>query len=88
MVNLIEKSDDSSFGYNKYYLIGQKIPLYREYIKYLKKGVLSVVIQLYIRLKCKHIFLEELKGFIPIEEKLIVLNSYYGFITKYNIPEK
>jgi len=33
----------------------------------------------------KHIFLDKLKGLILIKEKLIALNSYYGFITKYSI---
>jgi len=88
MINLIKKSDDLSFGYSKCYLVGQKIPLYREYVKYLKRGVLSVIIQLYIWLGYKHIFPEELKEFTPIEEKLIALNLYYRFITKYNILEK
>jgi hypothetical protein len=32
-------------------------------------------------------FPEELKGLTPVEEKLISLNSCYGFITKYNIVD-
>ncbi|KAJ4182635.1 hypothetical protein NW767_013780 [Fusarium falciforme] len=32
-------------------------------------------------------FPEELKGLTPVEEKLIRLNSCYGFITKYSIAE-
>jgi hypothetical protein len=32
-------------------------------------------------------FPEELKGLTPVEEKLISLNSCYGFITKYSIAE-
>ncbi|KAL6359150.1 hypothetical protein LRP88_07367 [Fusarium phalaenopsidis] len=37
--------------------------------------------------RCEHMFPEELKGLTPVEEKLIALNSCYGFITKYSIPE-
>ena len=32
-------------------------------------------------------FPDELKGLTPVEEKLIALNSCYGFITKYSLPE-
>ncbi|KAL8284658.1 hypothetical protein RB597_008496 [Gaeumannomyces tritici] len=32
-------------------------------------------------------FPDELKGLTPVEEKLIALNSCYGFITKYSIPQ-
>ncbi|KAM4060490.1 hypothetical protein HRG_014268 [Hirsutella rhossiliensis] len=31
-------------------------------------------------------FPDELKGLTPVEEKLISLNSCYGFVTRYNIP--
>ncbi|KAM6506308.1 hypothetical protein FSOLCH5_013298 [Fusarium solani] len=31
-------------------------------------------------------FPDELKGLTPIEEKLIALNSCYGFVTRYSIP--
>jgi hypothetical protein len=31
-------------------------------------------------------FPDELKSLTPVEEKLITLNSYYRFITKYSIP--
>ena len=30
-------------------------------------------------------FLDELKSLILVKEKLIILNSYYGFITKYSL---
>ncbi|KAH6991528.1 hypothetical protein BKA56DRAFT_474328, partial [Ilyonectria sp. MPI-CAGE-AT-0026] len=42
---------------------------------------------LHSRLGCEHIFPDELKGLAPVEEKLIALNSYYGFITRYSIPD-
>jgi hypothetical protein len=32
-------------------------------------------------------FPDELKGLTPVEETLIALNSCYGFITKYSLPE-
>ncbi|KAH7111446.1 hypothetical protein EDB81DRAFT_953900 [Dactylonectria macrodidyma] len=38
-----------------------------------------------IRIGCEHVFLEELKGLTPVEEKLIALNSCYGFVTRYSI---
>ncbi|KAH6954034.1 hypothetical protein BKA56DRAFT_625250 [Ilyonectria sp. MPI-CAGE-AT-0026] len=37
---------------------------------------------------CEHMFPEELKGLTPVEEKLIALNSCYGFITKYSMPDR
>jgi hypothetical protein len=33
---------------------------------------------------CEHAYPDELKDSTAVEEKLIALNSYYGFITKYN----
>lgn len=33
-------------------------------------------------------FPDELKGLIPVEEKLIALNSYYRFITKYSVQDR
>ncbi|KAL8284673.1 hypothetical protein RB600_009207, partial [Gaeumannomyces tritici] len=50
-------------------------------------GVLSPAGQLHSRLGCEHMFPDELKGLTPVEEKLIALNSCYGFITKYSLPE-
>ena len=38
-------------------------------------------------LRCEHAYPEELKDLSPVEEKLIALNSCYGFITKYNVSE-
>jgi len=32
-------------------------------------------------------FLDELKSLTPVEENFIALNSCYGFITKYTLPE-
>ncbi|KAM4067415.1 ATP-dependent DNA helicase PIF1 [Hirsutella rhossiliensis] len=38
------------------------------------------------RLGCEHAYPDELKGLTPVEEKLISLNSCYGFVTRYSIP--
>ncbi|RKK15427.1 hypothetical protein BFJ67_g17959, partial [Fusarium oxysporum f. sp. cepae] len=48
-------------------------------------GVLSPAAQLHRRIGCEHMFPEELKGLTPVEEKLIALNSCYGFVTRYSI---
>ncbi|RSL79937.1 hypothetical protein CEP52_017458, partial [Fusarium oligoseptatum] len=42
---------------------------------------------LHTKLGCEHMFPEELKGLTPVEEKLIALNSCYGFITKHSIAD-
>ena len=34
---------------------------------------------------CEYKYLEELRDITPLEEKLISLNTAYGFITKFNI---
>jgi len=67
-------------------LLGEKIPGCIEYIRCLKRASLFSIVQLYIRLGCEYMFLDELKGLTPVEEKFIVLNSCYSFITKYNVP--
>ncbi|KAH8661069.1 hypothetical protein BGZ61DRAFT_300661, partial [Ilyonectria robusta] len=54
---------------------------------HLGRGALSPAAQLHTRLGCEHMFPEELKGLTPVEEKLIALNSCYGFITKYSMPD-
>ncbi|KJZ68042.1 hypothetical protein HIM_12569 [Hirsutella minnesotensis 3608] len=38
------------------------------------------------RLGCEHMFPDELKGLTPVEEKLISLNSPYGFVARCSIP--
>lgn len=54
-------------------------------MKDLGKGVLSPVASLYSRLGCEHTYPDELKGLTPVEEKLIALNTCYGFITRYTV---
>ncbi|KAH6959988.1 hypothetical protein BKA56DRAFT_624022 [Ilyonectria sp. MPI-CAGE-AT-0026] len=41
--------------------------------------------KLHRRIGCEHVFPEELKGLTLVEEKLIALNSCYGFVTRYSI---
>ncbi|KAH6869547.1 hypothetical protein B0T10DRAFT_593486, partial [Thelonectria olida] len=53
----------------------------------LKRGFLSATARLHVRLGCEHMFPEELKGLTPVEEKLISLNSCYGFITRYTVVD-
>uniref|UniRef100_A0A0D2Y8C6 ATP-dependent DNA helicase n=1 Tax=Fusarium oxysporum (strain Fo5176) TaxID=660025 RepID=A0A0D2Y8C6_FUSOF len=38
-------------------------------------------------LGCEHMFPDELKDLTPVEEKLIALNSCYGFITKHSVSD-
>ncbi|KAM4062523.1 ATP-dependent DNA helicase PIF1 [Hirsutella rhossiliensis] len=47
--------------------------------------VLSPAALLHGRLGCEHVFPDELKGLTPVEEKLIALNSCYGFHVKGHI---
>ncbi|KAH8656738.1 hypothetical protein BGZ61DRAFT_372057, partial [Ilyonectria robusta] len=58
-----------------------------EDVEHLGRGALSPAAQLHTRLGCEHMFPDELKGLTPVEEKLIALNSCYGFITKYSIAD-
>ena len=38
-----------------------------------------------ILIRCKHSYLNKLKDLTPLKEKLVSLNTAYGFITKFNI---
>lgn len=49
-------------------------------------GGLSPAAQLHRRLRCEHMFPDELEGLTLVEEKFIALNSCYGFVTRYSIP--
>jgi helitron helicase-like protein/uncharacterized protein DUF6570 len=51
------------------------------------KEIVSPAARLHSCLGCEHTFPEELKGLTPVEEKLIALNSCYGFITKHSVAE-
>jgi hypothetical protein len=83
----IEKQDQSPFKCLLCFPVGEKIPGCVDCVRQLKRGVLSPAAQLHTRLGCEHVFPDELKGLTPVEEKLIALNSCYGFITKYSLQE-
>ena len=83
----VEKRDDSPLSCRNCFPEGNGIPTCMECASCLRKGYLSTAAQLHDRLGCEHMFPEELKGLTPVEEKLIALNSCYGFITKYSIAD-
>ncbi|KAH6980578.1 hypothetical protein EDB80DRAFT_533691, partial [Ilyonectria destructans] len=57
-----------------------------ECVRFLVHGSLSPAAQLHSGLGREHMFPDELKGLTLVEEKLIALNSCYGFVTRYSIP--
>ncbi|KAH6874287.1 hypothetical protein B0T10DRAFT_376985, partial [Thelonectria olida] len=71
----------------KCFPVGNDVLACPECVSCLMRGCLSAAARLHIRLGCEHMFPEELKGLTPVEEKLISLNSCYGFITKYSIVD-
>ncbi|KAJ3530216.1 hypothetical protein NM208_g9424 [Fusarium decemcellulare] len=83
----IEKHDQSPFQCPCCFPDGKKIPGCAECVRHLERGILSPAARLHTRLGCEHMFPNELKGLTPVEEKLIALNSCYGFITKYSLQE-
>ncbi|OWT42277.1 ATP-dependent DNA helicase PIF1 [Pochonia chlamydosporia 170] len=88
VVSIVEKRDNSPFRCRRCFLPGKKIVACFDCLKHLKRGALSPAAQLHTRLGCEHMFPDELKGLTPIEEKLIALNSCYGFITKYSLADR
>jgi len=83
----IEKRNDSPFTCGSCFPVGQRIFACVDCVKHLRRGALSRAAQLHIQFGCEHMFPDELKGLTPVEEKLIALNSCYGFFTKYSLPE-
>jgi len=83
----IEKRNDSPFKCGSCFPVGQGILACVDCVKHLRRGTLSRAAQLHTQLGCEHMFPDELKGLTPVEEKLIALNSCYGFVTKYSIPK-
>ncbi|KAH6995451.1 hypothetical protein BKA56DRAFT_569411 [Ilyonectria sp. MPI-CAGE-AT-0026] len=59
----------------------------RDCIAELGKGSLTSVAQIHCYLRCEHVYPAELNELTLIEEKLIALNSCFGLIARYNIPE-
>jgi hypothetical protein len=83
----IEKRHDSPFKCCRCFPVGESVAACEECVKHLKKGGLSPAANLHSHLGCEHMFPDELKCLTPVEEKLIALNSCYGFITKYSISD-
>jgi hypothetical protein len=48
---------------------------------------LTPAARMHAAILCEHRFPDELKDLSPVEEKLIALNSCYGFFTKYHRPD-
>ncbi|OAL42602.1 hypothetical protein IQ07DRAFT_669266 [Pyrenochaeta sp. DS3sAY3a] len=82
----VERSYPPQFECGRCFPVGEKVLACVGCARELGKSVLSPAAQLHSRLGCEHTFPEELKGLTPVEEKLIALNSCYGFITKYAVP--
>ncbi|KAJ2899375.1 hypothetical protein MKZ38_003082 [Zalerion maritima] len=83
----IEKRHGSPFACRRCFSWGEKIPGCPDCVKHLGRGVLCPAAKLHTGLGCEHMFPDELKGLTPVEEKLIALNSCYGFITKYSVED-
>ncbi|KAF2175488.1 hypothetical protein K469DRAFT_724119 [Zopfia rhizophila CBS 207.26] len=83
----VVKRDDSPFACRQCFPPGEKIPGCLDCVRHLGRGALCPAAQLHVRLGCEHMFPEELKGLTLVEEKLIALNSCYGFITKHSIQD-
>ncbi|EKG09157.1 hypothetical protein MPH_13841, partial [Macrophomina phaseolina MS6] len=87
VASAIRKGDGSPFKCSRCFVVGEKIPSCSDCVRHLGRGALSQAAQIHSHLGCEHMFPDELKDLSPVEEKLIALNSCYGFITKYSIPE-
>jgi hypothetical protein len=83
----IGKRHDSPFKCCRCFPAGESVAACAECVKHLKRGSLSPEANLHSHLGCEHMFPDELKGLTPVEEKLIALNSCYGFITKYTTSD-
>ncbi|KAK4069838.1 hypothetical protein Purlil1_13611 [Purpureocillium lilacinum] len=82
------KGGTSPFGCRYCFPEGMLVPACVECARCLGRGVLSPAAQFHMRLGCEHMFPKELKELTPMEQKLIGLNSCYGFIATYSIPGK
>ncbi|KAG7001810.1 ATP-dependent DNA helicase PIF1 [Fusarium oxysporum f. sp. conglutinans] len=87
VANTIEKRDGSPFKCVQCFPVGQKILGRADCVRHLGRGALSAAARLHTQLGCEDMFPDELKDLTPVEEKLIALNSCYGFITKYSRPD-
>ncbi|EXM15900.1 hypothetical protein FOTG_15801 [Fusarium oxysporum f. sp. vasinfectum 25433] len=87
VANAIEKRDGSLFKCVQCFPVGQKILGCADCVRHLGRGALSAAARLHTQLGCEHMFPDELKDLTPVEEKLIALNSCYGFITKHSVSD-
>jgi len=87
MASHIEKRNDSPFKCGSCFPVGRGILACADCVRHLWRGTLSHAARLHTQLGCEHMFPDELKGLTPVEEKLIALNSCYGFFTKYSVPK-
>jgi hypothetical protein len=78
---------DAVFECQKCFPEGRDIATCFECKRNLRRGTLSAPTRLHGRLGCEHLFPDELKGLTPVEEKLIALNSCYGFLTRYSVSD-
>ncbi|KAM4063277.1 PIF1-like helicase [Hirsutella rhossiliensis] len=76
----------SPFGCRSCFPEGAPVPVCAECARRVGRDGASAAMHLHRRLGCEHVYPDELKGLTPVEEKLIALNSCYGFVTKYSIP--
>lgn len=83
----IEKRKNSPFKCSSCFPVDARILACVDCVRHLRRDALSPVARLHVQLGCEHMFPDELKGLTPVEEKLIALNSCYGFITKYSVPK-
>jgi hypothetical protein len=84
--SFVPKSGYSPFSCGSCFPEGESVPVCAECARCLERGSLSPAVHLHGRLGCEHMFPDELKGLTLVEEKLIALNSCYGFVTRYSIP--
>lgn len=84
-LNGIANSGRSPFSCRSCIPEGESVLVCAECVRCLGRNALSPAAQLHRRIGCEHMFPEELKGLTPVEEKLIALNSCYGFVTRYSV---
>ncbi|KJZ68166.1 hypothetical protein HIM_12443 [Hirsutella minnesotensis 3608] len=82
----VPRGERSPFACGSCFPGGEPVSVCVECARCLGCGSLSSAVHLHSRLGCEHMFPDELKGLTPVEEKLISLNSCYGFVTRYSIP--
>jgi len=77
----------SQFDCRRCFPDGEMVAACASCLKESERGSLSAAARLHGQLGCEHMYPEELKGLTPVEEKLISLNSCYGFIARYAVQE-